>query len=151
MHIIRYPFKGRFSSEGIVTAWGIKEGDPVKKGDLLVQIEASGEWIELESGIEGALLKVLAGTGCLVRSGEPLAVIGKAGDDVSNVVAQLQQQKSAVAAKQSPKPVSKPKAKSTVSEKSAKPQKTKKEETMATQQTTGNPDNVIPIFYLNNI
>ena len=95
MHIIKYPEKGRFSSEGIVTAWDKNEGDPAKKGDLLVQIEAAGEWIQIESAADGALLKILAEAGRIVRSGDPLAVIGKAGEDVSKAMRQLEHNKPA--------------------------------------------------------
>lgn len=78
MYIAKYPEKGRFSSEGIVVAWIKNPGDAVKNGDILVQIEASGEDIHFESPAEGTLLQIVADTGQFVRSGEPLAVIGQA-------------------------------------------------------------------------
>jgi len=115
MHIIRYPEKGRFSSEGIVTAWDKNAGDPIKKGDFMVQIEASGEWIQIESVADGALLKVLADTGRFVKAGDPLAVIGKAGEDISKALKQLEQNKPAPA-KQVAKTPSKPKTKPAVLE-----------------------------------
>ena len=102
MHIIRYPKKGRFSSEGVVTAWDKNEGDPVKKGDFLVQIESAGECIQLESAADGALLKMLAKTGRVVGTGDPLAVIGQSGEDISKALRQLEQKKRAVE-KASPK------------------------------------------------
>ena len=145
MHIVRYPEKGRFSSEGVVTAWDKNAGDPIKKGDFLVQIEASGEWIQIESVADGALRKVLADTGRFVRSGDPLAVIGKAGEDISKAIKRLEEDKPA-SAKQAPKARPKAKAKPAVAVQTVQSTQPKKEEVMTTPKFTGNPDNVIPIL-----
>ncbi len=140
MHIIRYPEKGRFSSEGVVTAWDKNAGDAVNKGNFLVQIEASGEWIQLESAVGGLLLKVLADVGQFVRSGDPLAIIGSKGADYSKALATLESKKAAAAPKSSPQPKTKPAVKVQAV------QSTQKEEVMAPTQSTGNPDNVIPVL-----
>ncbi|MHC5144019.1 MAG: biotin/lipoyl-containing protein, partial [Planctomycetota bacterium] len=136
MHIIRYPVKGRFSSEGVVTAWDKSEGDPVKKGDFLVQIEAPGELMEVESAADGALLKMLAGMGRVVRSGDPLAVIGKAGEDFSKAIKQLEQDKSAPA-EQGPKASPKLQSKPAVEAQTIQATQSKKEEVMTTPKSTG--------------
>ena len=146
MHIIRYPEKGRFSPEGVVMAWDKNTGDAINKGDFLVQIEASGEWIQIESVADGALLKVLADKGRFVRSGDPLAVIGKAGEDISRAIKQLEQDKPAPAAKQAAKAQPKPKAKPAVAVQAVQSTQPKKEEVMTSPKSTGNPDNVIPIL-----
>ncbi|MHC5184033.1 MAG: 2-oxo acid dehydrogenase subunit E2 [Planctomycetota bacterium] len=145
MHIIRYPKKGRFSSEGVVTAWDKNEGDPVQKGDFLVQIESAGECIQLESAADGALLKMLAKTGQVVGTGDPLAVIGQSGEDISKALRQLEQKKRAVE-KASPKASPKPKSKPAVEIQTVQPTQSKKEEVMATPKSTGSSDNVIPIL-----
>jgi pyruvate dehydrogenase E2 component (dihydrolipoamide acetyltransferase) len=145
MHITKYPEKGRFSSEGVIIVWDKNIGDTVKKGDLLVEIEASGECIQMESAAEGTLLKVLANTGRFVRSGDPLAVIGKSGEDISKAIKQLEQNKP-VSAKQAPKVQPKAKAKPAVEVQVAQSTQPKKEEVMTTPQSTGDPDNVIPIL-----
>ena len=145
MHIIKYPEKGQFSTEGVVIAWDKNVGDVVKKGDLITKIEASGEWIQIESAADGALLKVLADTGRFVRSGDPLAVIGKEGEDISKVLEQLEQDKP-VTAKQAPKVQPKPKAKPAVEVQSVQSTQPKNEEVMTSPQSIGNPDNVVPIL-----
>ena len=76
MYIVKYPEKGRFSSQGIVVKWNLDEGQPVKKGDLLLQIEASGELLEVACDSEGTILKVLVNVGSTVQSGQPLATVG---------------------------------------------------------------------------
>jgi len=145
MHIIKYPEKGRFSSEGVVTAWDKKTGDSVKKGDFLVQIEASGEWIQIESSTDGALLKVLADAGRFVKSGVPLAVVGKAGADISKAIKLLEQEKPAPAPK-APKAQPKAKAKPAARVQAVQSTQPKEEKVMTTPKSTGNPDNVIPIL-----
>jgi pyruvate dehydrogenase E2 component (dihydrolipoamide acetyltransferase) len=142
MYMIKYPEKGRFSPEGVVTTWDKNVGDTVKKGDLLVEIEASGECIQIESAADGALLKVLAETGRFVRSGDPLAVIGKTGEDISKAIKQLEEARPA----QAPKAQPKAKAKPTASVQAVQSTQTKKEKVMKTPKSTGNPDNVIPIL-----
>ncbi len=87
MHIIKYPEKGRFSPRGVVSLWRKKENDIVKKGDILLDIEAAGELLEVESAAEGHLLKILEDAGRVIKAGQRLAVIGKPGENISSVIA----------------------------------------------------------------
>ncbi len=140
MHILKYPEKGRFSREGIVLKWISNAGDTVKKGDCLLHIEAAGEVLEVESAADGALLKVLEGVGSVVSAGQPLAIVGQPGQDVSSAVEQLKE-------KAAPKPQAQPSKPAAAKTQPPKPSQPKKEEdVMPSSQTTGNPDNVIPIL-----
>ncbi|MEN8126271.1 MAG: 2-oxo acid dehydrogenase subunit E2 [Planctomycetota bacterium] len=143
MYIIRYPQKGRFAPEGVVAEWVKKEGESVAAGQVLLRIEAAGELLEVESAGDGVLLKVLSDVGCYVRAGEALAVTGKKGEDVSRALAKLAEPK---AAAPEPAPPAQAPAKPAAQKKSEKPKETKKEDVMPSQQTTGNPENVIPIL-----
>ena len=145
MHIIKYPEKGRFSPEGVVTTWGKNVGYTVKNGDLLVEIETSGECIQIESVAEGALLKILAEAGRFVRSGDPLAVIGKTGEDISKANKQLEQKKLAPVI-QAPKAPPKAKVKPTARVQVVQSTQPKEEKVMTTPKSTVNPDRVIPIL-----
>ena len=145
MHIIKYPEKGRFSPEGVVTTWGKNIGDTVKNGDLLVEIETSGECIQIESVAEGALLKILAEAGRFVRSGDPLAVIGKTGEDISKANKQLEQKKLAPVI-QAPKAPPKAKVKPTARVQVVQSTQPKEEKVMTTPKSTGSSDSVIPIL-----
>ena len=134
MYLIRYPGKGRFSPDGVVTAWDKNPGDAINKGDFLVQIEAAGEWIQFESAADGVLLKVLADAGGFVQSGDVLAIVGPKGADVSKALKKLEPKKVVSAKKSAPKPAAKVQA----------VQSTQKEEVMT--KSTGNPDNVTPVL-----
>ncbi|MCI0498109.1 MAG: 2-oxo acid dehydrogenase subunit E2 [Planctomycetales bacterium] len=89
MYIIKYRPRGGVPPEGVVTAWAVKEGNAVKKGDLLVEIEAAGAAVQVETAIEGTIRKELAGTGTPLKSGDALAIIGQPGEDISGILAQL--------------------------------------------------------------
>ena len=134
MDIVKYPQKGRFSLDGVLSEWKKTEGDIVKKGDLLLLIEAAGELLEMESALDGTLLKQIAAAGSFVKAGDPLAILGKKGEDASKVLARLRKEDKPAA----PTAQSQPKTEKQT-------QKTEKEQAMASE-STGNADNVIPIL-----
>jgi pyruvate dehydrogenase E2 component (dihydrolipoamide acetyltransferase) len=75
-------------TEGVIAAWHKNVGDTVKKGDLLAEIETDKATMELESYQEGVLLHRGADDGAKLQVNDLLAIIGKAGEDVSSLVAQ---------------------------------------------------------------
>jgi pyruvate dehydrogenase E2 component (dihydrolipoamide acetyltransferase) len=75
-------------TEGVIAAWHKNVGDTVKKGDLLAEIETDKATMELESYQEGVLLHRGAADGAKLQVNDLLAIIGKAGEDVSSLVAQ---------------------------------------------------------------
>src|SRR5262245_32787165 len=66
---------------GTLVKWLKKEGDAVKFGDLLAEIETDKATMEFEhlTG-DGVLLKIYAPAGSQVAVGEPLCAVGKAGE-----------------------------------------------------------------------
>jgi pyruvate dehydrogenase E2 component (dihydrolipoamide acetyltransferase) len=75
-------------TEGVIAAWHKKVGDAVKKGDLLAEIETDKATMELESYQDGILLYVGTPTGGKLQVNDLLAIFGKAGEDVTALVAQ---------------------------------------------------------------
>src|SRR5437868_820599 len=73
-------------TEGVIAAWHKNVGDPVKKGDLLAEIETDKATMELESYQEGVLLHRGASDGQKLQVNDLLAILGKAGEDVSALV-----------------------------------------------------------------
>jgi len=86
--VILMPRLSDTMTEGVIAAWHKKVGDPVKKGDLLAEIETDKATMELESYQEGTLLHVGTANGGKLQVNDLLAIIGKAGEDVSAQVAQ---------------------------------------------------------------
>src|SRR6476469_3703585 len=70
-------------TEGVIAAWHKKIGDPVKKGDLLAEIETDKATMELESYKDGTLLHIGADKGGKLQVNDLLAIIGQSGEDKS--------------------------------------------------------------------
>lgn len=106
--VILMPRLSDTMTEGVIAAWHKKVGDTVKKGDILAEIETDKATMELESYQEGTLLHIGAQNGGKLQVNDLLAIIGKAGEDVSALVAQNGGGAAAPAAKEAPAAESKP-------------------------------------------
>ena len=73
---------GVTSTKAVVSRWLKKEGDKIKQGDPLVELETEKISYELESPYAGVLLKILARETAEVPVGDPLCQIGEPGDRV---------------------------------------------------------------------
>ncbi len=73
-------------TEGVIAAWHKKVGDPVKKGDLLAEVETDKATMELESYKDGTLLHIGTEKGGKLQVNDLLAIIGNAGEDISSLV-----------------------------------------------------------------
>lgn len=73
-------------TEGVIAAWHKKVGDPVKKGDLLAEIETDKATMELESYKDGTLLHIGTDKGGKLQVNDLLAIIGEKGEDVSGLI-----------------------------------------------------------------
>ena len=74
--------------EGVLSVWHKKEGDPVAVDDLLAEVETDKATMEFRSFDQGTLLKILVPPGTQVKLGQPVAIVGTAGEDVSALQAQ---------------------------------------------------------------
>ena len=81
--VILMPRLSDTMTEGVIAAWHKKVGDPVKKGDLLAEIETDKATMELESYKDGVLLHTGAAKGGKLQVNDLLAIIGQAGEDIS--------------------------------------------------------------------
>lgn len=68
--------------EGTIMRWHKKEGETVAHGDLLCEVETDKAAMEYESVNQGTLLAILVPAGGSARVGEPIAVVGKPGEDI---------------------------------------------------------------------
>ncbi|WP_375457853.1 pyruvate dehydrogenase complex E1 component subunit beta [uncultured Enterovirga sp.] len=74
--------------QGKLAKWLKKEGDPVKAGDVLAEIETDKATMEVEAVDEGVLAKILVGDGTEnVAVNTPIGVIAAEGEDVSAAAA----------------------------------------------------------------
>src|SRR4029078_11797361 len=86
--IIGLPKLSPTMEEGVLVRWTKKEGDKVSPGDLVAEVETDKANMDLNIEDDGVLLKFLVKEGDTVKLGAPVAIIGKAGEDVSALVEQ---------------------------------------------------------------
>lgn len=86
--VILMPRLSDTMTEGVIAAWHKKVGDPVKKGDLLAEVETDKATMELESYKDGVLLHVGSDKGGKLQVNDLLAIIGTAGEDISSLIKQ---------------------------------------------------------------
>jgi len=74
--------------EGTLAKWLVKEGDAVKSGDILAEIETDKATMEFEAVDEGTIARILVPEGSDgVKVGTPIAVLAGEGEDASAAAA----------------------------------------------------------------
>jgi pyruvate dehydrogenase E2 component (dihydrolipoamide acetyltransferase) len=104
--IIDMPKLSDTMTVGTLVKWLKKEGDTVKAGDMLAEVETDKATMELETFFTGTLIKIFAEAGSQVAIGAALCAIGKPGEAVAAPAAPAP--KAAAAA--TPAPISPPPA-----------------------------------------
>ncbi len=84
--VILMPRLSDTMTEGVIAAWHKRVGDQVKKGDLLAEIETDKATMELESYQDGVLLHIGTPDGGKLQVNDLLAILGKSGEDISELV-----------------------------------------------------------------
>ena len=89
---------------GKVIKWLKKEGDPIKGGDILAEIETDKANVELEAFGAGILRKVLVAEGVQAPVGDLIGVIAEPAEDIAPVLAAAPAAPAASAAASAPSP-----------------------------------------------
>jgi pyruvate dehydrogenase E2 component (dihydrolipoamide acetyltransferase) len=72
---------------GTVIKWNVKEGDPVRSGSVLADIETDKATMEMQCFDDGKLAAILVEPGKQVKVGTAIALIALEGEDVASVKA----------------------------------------------------------------
>ena len=78
------PQWGMGMQEATIIKWLKSEGDEVKKGDPVVEVESSKVNAEVEATADGIILKIKENEGEVVKVGGVLAFIGKEGETIED-------------------------------------------------------------------
>ena len=84
--VILMPRLSDTMTEGVIASWHKKVGDPVKKGDLLAEVETDKATMDLESYKDGTLLYTGTDKGGKIQVNDLLAIIGAPGEDITALV-----------------------------------------------------------------
>src|ERR1044071_8685680 len=98
---LKMPALSPTMEEGTLAKWLVKEGDDVKSGDILAEIETDKATMEFEAVDEGKIAKILVPEGTDgVKVGQPIALLAADGETVSDVPAPAKAEEPAPAAPQ---------------------------------------------------
>ena len=82
---LKMPALSPTMEEGTLAKWLVKEGDEVKSGDILAEIETDKATMEFEAVDEGTVAKILVPEGSEgVKVGAPIAILAGEGEDASS-------------------------------------------------------------------
>ncbi|PVX31055.1 pyruvate dehydrogenase complex E1 component subunit beta [Sphingomonas pokkalii] len=85
---LKMPALSPTMEEGTLAKWLVKEGDVVKSGDILAEIETDKATMEFEAVDEGTIAKILVAEGTdNVKVGTVIAMIAGEGEDASSAAA----------------------------------------------------------------
>ena len=108
---LKMPALSPTMEEGTLAKWLVKEGDDVKSGDILAEIETDKATMEFEAVDEGTVAKILVPEGTDgVKVGAPIAILAGEGEDAKAASAAP---KADTAASAPPKAAPEPKADAT--------------------------------------
>ena len=80
---INMPKLGFDMAEGVLVRWVKQVGENINKGDVLAEIETDKATVEVESPAGGVVLQLIVNQGDVVPVNAPIAVVGVAGEVVS--------------------------------------------------------------------
>src|SRR5205809_2033129 len=94
---LKMPALSPTMEEGTLAKWLVKEGDDVKSGDILAEIETDKATMEFEAVDEGRIAKIIVAEGTdEVKVGTVIALIAAEGEDVATASSAPQPEKTPV-------------------------------------------------------
>lgn len=89
-HLAKMPKVSMQMERGIVLEWHVDEGDAVKEGDILADIESEKAVDEVHAQEDGVLRRILVPEGGEVPPGTPIAIVAGSDEDISNLEAEAE-------------------------------------------------------------
>ncbi|HKJ31762.1 MAG TPA: pyruvate dehydrogenase complex dihydrolipoamide acetyltransferase [Balneolales bacterium] len=84
--VVQMPKLSDTMEEGVIAKWKVEEGDDVKSGDIIAEVETDKATMDVEVFDDGKILKIMADEGDAVPLGGKIAIIGEEGEDISDLV-----------------------------------------------------------------
>ncbi|MEQ9297108.1 MAG: pyruvate dehydrogenase complex dihydrolipoamide acetyltransferase [Cyclobacteriaceae bacterium] len=87
--VIKMPKMSDTMEEGVIATWLKKEGDEVKSGDILAEVETDKATMELESYDDGVLLHIGVKEKDSVPVDGVIAIIGEKGENIDSLLKEI--------------------------------------------------------------
>src|SRR5436853_5579025 len=88
------------TEESQLSRWLKKEGDKVSMGEPLAEIDTDKATMEMQALSSGVLRKILISEGESAPLGQPIAIIGEADEDISELLKKAEAKPDGVATKE---------------------------------------------------
>ncbi|MGH7422911.1 MAG: biotin/lipoyl-containing protein, partial [Candidatus Methylomirabilales bacterium] len=100
------PKMGYDMTEGTIVRWRKQEGDEVKRGDIIAEVETTKVTVEVEAYSSGILRKILVPEGQTVPVGEVVAIIADRDEPIPGVAEEkaAPRERAPQAVKEAPRP-----------------------------------------------
>ncbi|MFH1616795.1 MAG: biotin/lipoyl-containing protein [Planctomycetota bacterium] len=79
---IKMPSLDATMEKGTIIAWKVKEGDKVKTGDVLLELESDKTTFDFESPYDGIICRIVAADGETVQVQQTIAIIGDVNEHI---------------------------------------------------------------------
>jgi pyruvate dehydrogenase E2 component (dihydrolipoamide acetyltransferase) len=80
------PQGGQDITEGLVVRWLKKEGEAIRRGEVICEVETEKAVFEVEAPEDGVLLKIIAPAGTTVPVFAVIAIIGEPGEEIDTAL-----------------------------------------------------------------
>lgn len=87
--LFRMPQLGSTMEEGTILRWHKQEGEVVKAGEILLEIETDKASMEVEAENDGVVRKLLYSQNAIVPITHPIAIIGSADENIDGLLNEL--------------------------------------------------------------
>lgn len=85
---IRMPLLSDTMTEGVIVSWLKQVGDKVKSDDVIAEVETDKATMEVMPYVDGTLLYIGVEKGKAAKVNEIIAIVGKEGEDISDLLAE---------------------------------------------------------------
>lgn len=87
--LLRMPEVAAGAEEAVLAGWPIDENQAYEAGEIVANVETAKAAVDVEAETAGVILKILVPAGADVQVGEPIALIGRVGETIADLDAEL--------------------------------------------------------------
>lgn len=85
VHEVIIPVVDQTTESVRLAGWNVREGDAIKQGDIVCEIETEKATVEVEAPADGIVRKILVEQGTTIPPRTVVAIIGAAGDSIPDI------------------------------------------------------------------